>query len=75
MEFASPMGSPPSPRHRRTLSTPTVLGTPPPELMKLTAERLRQHYVVGGDSLCKVDWWTDTQAAAATPAFTSADAP
>ncbi|KAH6926686.1 hypothetical protein HPB50_021201 [Hyalomma asiaticum] len=75
MEFASPTGSPPRPRHRRTLSTPTVLGPPPPELMKLTAERLRQHYVVGGDSLCKVDWWRDTQAAAATPASNSADAP
>ncbi|KAH6948463.1 hypothetical protein HPB50_024566 [Hyalomma asiaticum] len=75
MEFASPTGRPPRLRHRRTPSMPTVLGPPPPELMKLTEERLRQHYAVGGNPLCIVDWWRDTQAAAATPAFTSADAP
>ncbi|KAH6948291.1 hypothetical protein HPB50_023345 [Hyalomma asiaticum] len=56
MEFASPTGMPPRPRHRRTPSMPTVLGPPPPELMKLTEERFRQHYAVGGNSLCIVDW-------------------
>ncbi|KAH6946964.1 hypothetical protein HPB50_016259 [Hyalomma asiaticum] len=75
MEFASSKGRPPRPRHRRTPSMPTVLGPPPPELMKLTEERLRQHYAVGGNPLCIVDWWRGTQAAAVTPAFTSADAP
>ncbi|KAH6923864.1 hypothetical protein HPB50_008271 [Hyalomma asiaticum] len=66
---------PPRPRHRRTPSMPTVLGPPPSELMKLTEERLRQHYAVGGNSLCIVDSWRGTQAAAATPAFTSAEVP
>ncbi|KAH6928641.1 hypothetical protein HPB50_018162 [Hyalomma asiaticum] len=75
MEFASPTGMPPRPRHRRTPSMPTVLGPPPLELMKLTEERFRQHYAVGGNSLCIVDWWRGTQAAAATSAFTAAEAP
>ncbi|KAH6935733.1 hypothetical protein HPB50_008674 [Hyalomma asiaticum] len=72
MEFASPTGRPSRPHHRRTPSVPTVLGPPP---LKLMAERLCQHSAVGGDSLCITDWWRDTQAAAATPTFTSADAP